>query len=152
MVSNHIIRSPHSPGVSNVLLLGKQELPVSNTAVTLPACNQVAVVCLFGILYIIDNGFDGGSNSPSLADVQRHQPCGCHRIHLPQKETACFKQTAVTLFHFFKFIFIELVHIVKLHFLMPAPKPHIVLLLSKRLDFWATILRSVFQPILLCFR
>ena len=71
-------RDGDSQAVEQVLLLGKQELPVSNTAVTLPACNQVAVVCLFGILYIIDNGFDGGSNSPSLADVQRHQPCGCH--------------------------------------------------------------------------
>ena len=28
------------------------------------------------ILYIIDNGFDGGSNGPPLADVQRHQPSG----------------------------------------------------------------------------
>ena len=40
VVGNHIIRTTHPPGVSDVLLLGKQELPVSNTAVALPACNE----------------------------------------------------------------------------------------------------------------
>ena len=44
VVSNHIIRTPHPPGVSNVLLFGKQELPVSNTAVALPAGDQISVI------------------------------------------------------------------------------------------------------------
>ena len=73
------------------------------------------------------------------------------KFHLSQK-SGLPKQTAVTLFYFFKFILIRIVEVIERNFLMPAPKPHIVLLLGERLDFRAAILHSVFQPCLLLLR
>ena len=89
VVSNHIIRTPHSPGVSDILLLGKQELPVGNTAVALPACNESSAICLFRVCYIVNDGFDCGANCPTLSGVQRHQPRGRQMVSPPDMIMKC---------------------------------------------------------------
>ena len=89
VVSNHIIRTTHPPGVSDVLLLGKQELPVGNTAVALPACNESSAICLFRVCYIVNDGFDCGANCPTLSGVQRHQPRGRQMVSPPDMIMKC---------------------------------------------------------------
>ena len=71
------------------MLLGKQELPVSNTAVALPACNEPSAICLFRVCYIVNDGFDCGANCPTLAGVQRHQPRGRQMVSPPDMIMKC---------------------------------------------------------------
>ena len=80
MIGNHIIRTTDTPGVSDVLLFGKQELTVSDSAVTLPAGNQSAVVGFSRIFHIVNDCGNCGSGSAAFSNVQRHEPCGCHEL------------------------------------------------------------------------
>ena len=69
MVGNHIIRTSHPTGISDVLLFGKQELTVGDSAVTMPAGNQPSIVGFSRIFYIVDNCSDSGFGSTPLSNV-----------------------------------------------------------------------------------
>ena len=95
MVGDHIICTAHSSGGGNILPLCQQKLCISSAAVTSIAGNQFSVVGLLGICHIVNNIADGTALSPTLADMQRHDACGCHKGDLlSKKETACMVQTA----------------------------------------------------------
>ena len=93
MIGNHIIRASHPTSVSDVLLLGKEKFAVGNPAVTLPAGNQPSIVGFSRIFYIVDNCSDSGSGSSPFANVQRHEPCGCHEISSLQEKPRCRNDT-----------------------------------------------------------
>ena len=78
MVGDHIVRSTDPSGGRDILALGQHELSVSHTAVALVAGDEPAVVCLLRIGHIVNNRADGSALGPALADVQRHDTCGCH--------------------------------------------------------------------------
>ena len=78
MVSDHIVRSTNPSGGGDILALGQHKLGVGHTAVALVAGDELAVVCLLRIGHIVDNRADGTALGPALADMQRHDACGCH--------------------------------------------------------------------------
>lgn len=78
MVGDHIVRAPDPPGGGDILALGQHKLGVGHTAVALIAGDKPAVVCFLRIGYIVDNLADSTALSPALADMQRHDACGCH--------------------------------------------------------------------------
>ena len=86
MVGDHIVCAPDAPGSGNVLALGQHKLGVGHTAVALVAGDELAVVCLLRIGHIVDNRADGTALGPALADMQRHDACGCHEVSLPSKK------------------------------------------------------------------
>ena len=51
-----------------------------NTAVALIAGDEPAVVGLLRIGHIVNDLADGTALSPALADMQRHDACGCHLL------------------------------------------------------------------------
>ena len=86
MVGDHIVRATDPSGGGNILALGQHELGVGYTAIALITGDKPAVVCLLRIGHIVDNRADGTALGPALADVQRHDACGCHRETSSQKE------------------------------------------------------------------
>ena len=83
MVCDHIVRATDPPGGGNILALGQHELGVGHTAVALIAGNEPAVVSFLRIGHIVDDFADGTAFGPTLADVKRHNACGCHEVSLP---------------------------------------------------------------------
>ena len=77
MVGDHIIHTPDSAGVANVLLLGIEKLGIRDPAVTAPACNELSVIRFLRVLYIVDDIRNGSANSAAFAGVQGHQTGGC---------------------------------------------------------------------------
>ena len=88
MVCDHVICAPDPPGGSDILALGQHELGIGHMAVTLIAGDEPAVVCLLRICHIVDNIADSTAFGPALADVQRHDSCGCHEFSPLQKKWA----------------------------------------------------------------
>ena len=86
MVGDHIVRSTDPSSSGDILALGQHELGVGHTAVALIAGDEPAVVCLLRICHIVDNIADSTALGPALADVQRHDSCGCHEFSLPSKK------------------------------------------------------------------
>lgn len=86
MVGDHIVRSTDPSSSGDILALGQHELGVGHTAVALIAGDKPAVVCLLRICHIVDNIADSTAFGPALADVQRHDSCGCHEFSLPSKK------------------------------------------------------------------
>ena len=78
MVGDHVVGASDPSGGSNILALGQHELGVGHTAVTLIAGDEPAVVGLLQVGHIVDNFADGTALSSTLADMQRHNACGCH--------------------------------------------------------------------------
>lgn len=78
MVGDHIVRSTDLSGGRDILALGQHELGVGHMAVVLVAGDEPAVVVFLWIGQIVDNPADGTALGPTLADVQRHDTCGCH--------------------------------------------------------------------------
>ena len=78
MVGDHIVRSTDPSGGGNILTLGQHELSVGHTAVALVAGYELAVVGFLRVGHIVDNRADGSALGPALADMQRHDACGCH--------------------------------------------------------------------------
>ena len=91
MVGNHIVLPAHPPGGGNVLPFCQHKLSVSYPAVTRIAGNQPPVVCFLRIAHIVDDVADGLKLGAALANVQRHNACGCHIGDLLSKK----KRTAV---------------------------------------------------------
>ena len=85
MVGDYIIRTPDPSGGGDILALGQHELGVGYTAVALIASDEPAVVSFLRIGHIVDNLADGTALGPALADMQRHDACGCHKGCLPSK-------------------------------------------------------------------
>src|SRR5699024_6703946 len=85
MVGNYIIRTPDPSCGSDILALGQHELGVGYTAVALIAGDEPAVVGLLRVGHIVDNLADGTALGPALADMQRHDACGCHKGCLPSQ-------------------------------------------------------------------
>ena len=69
MVGNYFICASHPTGISDVLLLGKEEFTIGNPAVTLPAGDQPPIVSLFRIFNIIDDCSNCCSGSTPFANV-----------------------------------------------------------------------------------
>ena len=69
MVGNYIILTTHSAGLLGVLIFGKKKFSIRDPAVTLPACNQSAVICLLRILGVVDNVTDCLSYGAAFAGV-----------------------------------------------------------------------------------
>ena len=84
MAGNHVPRAS-PPACVLDMLLGKEKFAVGCSNVTLPAGNQSSVINLSRILNIVDNSGDCGSDSTPFANVQQHQPRGCHIVHLRKK-------------------------------------------------------------------
>ena len=85
MVGDHIICTAHASGGGNILPLCQQKLCISSPAVTSIAGNQFSVVGLLGICHIINDVADCLTFGAALADMQRHDACGCHRGSLLSK-------------------------------------------------------------------
>ena len=83
MVGQHIVRAPYPSGGGNVLPFRQQKLGVGYPAVTRKAGDEPAVICLLRVGYIVDNVTDCLAFGAALADVQRHDACGCHDGILP---------------------------------------------------------------------
>ena len=69
MVGNYIIFTAHPAGLLDVLILGKKKLGIRDPAVTLPACNQSAVIRLLRIFGVVDNVTDCLSYGAAFAGV-----------------------------------------------------------------------------------
>ena len=80
MVGNYIILTAQSAGLLDVLILGKKKFGIRDPAVTLPACNQSAVVRLLRIFGVVQYVADCLSYCAAFTGVQGHQACGCHRV------------------------------------------------------------------------
>ena len=78
MVGDHIVCATDPSGGGDILALGQHELGVGHTAVALITGDEPAVVCLLRIGHIVNNFADGTALGPALADMQRHDACGCH--------------------------------------------------------------------------
>ena len=78
MVGNHIVCAPNPSGGSDILALCQHELGVGHMAVALIAGDEPAVVGLLRVGHIVNNRADGTTLGPTLADMQRHDACGCH--------------------------------------------------------------------------
>lgn len=85
-ISVRQIERDYGIGNALVLALGQHELGIGHTAITLIAGDEPAVVCLLRICHIVDNIADSTAFGPALADVQRHDSCGCHEFSLPSKK------------------------------------------------------------------
>lgn len=85
MVGDHIICAPNPSGGGDILALCQHKLGVGYTAITLIAGDKPAVVGLLRIGHIVDNLANGTTLGPALADMQRHDACGCHEVSLPSK-------------------------------------------------------------------
>src|SRR5699024_539102 len=79
MVGDYIVRTTDPSGGSDILALCQHELDVGHTAVALVAGDEPAVVGLLWVGHIVNNLADGTALGPTLADMQRHNACGCHR-------------------------------------------------------------------------
>ena len=79
----------------DILIFGEQELGVGDPAVTLPARNQPAAVCLLWIFGVVDDDTDGLSHCAAFAGVQWHQARGCHVGHLLEKQNGLPQQTVL---------------------------------------------------------
>ena len=82
MIGNHIIRTAHSSGSGNVLPLCQKKLCIRSPAVTRIAGNEPAVICFLWIGHIVDDVTDRPTFCAALADMKRHDSCGCHRRNL----------------------------------------------------------------------
>ena len=80
-----ILCTAHASGGGNILPLCQQKLCISSAAVTSIAGNQFSVVGLLGICHIINDVADCLTFGAALADMQRHDACGCHRGSLLSK-------------------------------------------------------------------
>jgi hypothetical protein len=110
MIGNHIIRTSHSSGRGKVLPLCQKELCIRSPAVTRIAGNEPAVICFFWIGHIVDDVTDRPTFCAALADMKRHDSCGCHRSDLlPEKKTACHSRP---LSLFYKTFFIEKIELI----------------------------------------
>ena len=110
MIGNHIIRTAHSSGRGKVLPLCQKELCIRSPAVTRLAGNKPAAICFFGIGHIVDDVTDRPTFCAALADMKRHDSCGCHRSDLlPEKKTACHSRP---LSLFYKTFFIEKIELI----------------------------------------
>ena len=88
MIGNHIICAAHSSGSGNVLPLCQKELCIRSPAVTRIAGNESAVICFLWVGHIVDDVADRPTFCAALADMKRHDSCGCHRSDLlPEKKT-----------------------------------------------------------------
>ena len=82
MIGNHIVRATHPPGGGDVLPFCQQKFGIGGPAVTPIASYQFPVICLLRIFYIVDDVADRLALSAALANMQRHDACGCHRRSL----------------------------------------------------------------------
>lgn len=85
MVGDYIVHATDPSGGGNILALSQHELGVGYTAIALITGDKPAVVSLLRVGHIVDNLADGSALGPALADVQRHDACGCHEVSLPSK-------------------------------------------------------------------
>ena len=76
LIRNHIISSPLSAGLGEVLPFCKMKLSIGNPAVALIAGDEPAAVRLFRVLYIANNVTDRCPHGPALAGVQGHDTGG----------------------------------------------------------------------------
>ncbi|KAI4449900.1 hypothetical protein C823_004433 [Eubacterium plexicaudatum ASF492] len=83
MVGKYIVRAAYPSGGGNVFPFRQQKLGVGYPAVTRKAGDEPAVICLLRVGYIVDNVNDCLTFGAALADVQRHDACGCHDGILP---------------------------------------------------------------------
>ena len=105
MIGNHIIRTANSSGSGNVLPLCQKKLCIRSPAVTSIAGNEPAVICFLWIGHIVDDVTDRPTFCAALADMKRHDSCGCHRSDLlSEKKTACrSRPRSFNLFDFRKY-------------------------------------------------
>ena len=82
MVGDHIVRTARSAGLLQIQPLCKRKFRVRKAAVALVACDEFSVFGLGRIFDIIENVADRRTDGSALADVQRHQACGC-QIDVP---------------------------------------------------------------------
>ena len=78
MIGNHIIRTAHSSGSSNILPLCQKELCIRSPAVTRKSCDEPAIICFLWICYIVDDVTDCPTFCTTFANMKRHDSCGCH--------------------------------------------------------------------------
>ena len=65
--------------ITRIMPLRQQKLRIGGPAVTAIAGNQFSVVGLLRICHIINDVADCLTFGAALADMQRHDACGCHR-------------------------------------------------------------------------
>src|SRR5699024_11896822 len=86
VVGDHVILAAHTAGAGHIGLLVQQELGVGHAAVALVAGDEPAVVGLLWVGHIVNDLADGTALGPALANVQRHNACGCHRYQTSSDE------------------------------------------------------------------
>lgn len=78
MIGDHIVLAAHSASLLDILPLGEQKLRICDSAVALPASDELAVIRLLRIFGIVQYVADGLPDRAALAGVQRHDACGRH--------------------------------------------------------------------------
>ena len=91
MIGNHIIRTAHSSGSSNILPLCQKELCIRSPAVTRIAGNELAVICFLWVCHIVDDVTDCPTFCAAFADMKRHNSCSCHNRRPSSHKYFCFR-------------------------------------------------------------
>lgn len=72
VVGDHIIRAPVPPGQVQILPLGKKELRIRDSGITLIAINEFSKIRFPRILHIVNDVRNGRRHIPPFSHMQRH--------------------------------------------------------------------------------